>query len=330
MAKPLNGSRQAPLRRFVRASEALRRCNFRQHRIDVCVYSWVSADSPDRVGSLVLLHVDDFLTIGSPRGEEQFRRALSSFQTGPLECISETLAFTFLWINLVAGSFPEVGINPDPLIDRLGEAQLGPLAYQCRIICSRSDILRVFRRASGSFICLMQTQYYGCYLVTRLAASLTRKRPTPSDIEEVAALINKFVRTFKSTRLTIRYRRLFPCVAGLEELRRIKLLIFSDCGFSATHDNKYAESFITVSAIPLARDGFIQLKGLILDFPTHKIVRTSRSTLCEEAVALANALDNSIRLQSILLEMVFTPGAALTSELFGWDPVIFAVWSFVF
>ena len=155
--------------------------------------------------------------------------------------------------------------------------------YKGRIICSRPAILKVFRRDSGSFIWLMQTQYYGSYLATRLTASLAHKCPTPSDIEEVVSLTNKLVRPFKSTRLTIWYRRLFPFAAGLVELRQIKLFSFSDCGFSTIKDNKSVESFITIAYIPLSLDGFIQLKWMILDSPTHKIARTARSTLCAEA-----------------------------------------------
>ena len=94
-------------------------------------------------------------------------------------------------------------------------------------------------------------------------------------------------------------------------MRRTKLFSFSDCGFIALNENKSAESFICVAAIPLDRDGSIQLKGMILDFATHKIAPAARSTLRAEAVALANALGNSIWLRPMLLEMVFRRVPAL-------------------
>ena len=142
-------------------------------------------------------------------------------------------------------------------------------------------------------------------MVTRLATSLARLSPDAAGIRETATLSNKLVRPFKSNRLTIWYRRLFPIPDGLPELRQIKLFSFSDCGFITLGGNKSAESFIAVAAIPLARDGKIQLGGMILDFPTRKIARTVRSTLCAESIAMDNALGNSIWLQKILIEIVF-------------------------
>ena len=230
MEKPLYGSRQAPLRRFVKASEALRRLDFRQRRIDVFVFSWSAVDSPDRVGAVVLLHVDDCLIIGPPRGAEQFRLAVSSFKTGPLECLSKTSALTFLGVNLAAGTFPEVGINQDSPIDRLEAVSLGSLVYQCRIIRPRLSVLKVFRRALRSSIWPTKTKYYASFTVTRLATSSTQLRSTSLGIQETASSINKAARTFKSNRLAIWYRSLslFPRSASIVEFRQVKLFIISD------------------------------------------------------------------------------------------------------
>ena len=97
----------------------------------------------------------------------------------------------FSELSVRQGPPHDVGINQDEFIDRLAEASARSLVRQGRIIRHRPAILKVFRRALGWPIWLMQAQYYGSYLVTRAEKSLTHKRPSPCDIDEVAPLINK-------------------------------------------------------------------------------------------------------------------------------------------
>ena len=193
-----------------------------------------------------------------------------------------------------------MGISHDSPIGRLvGGVSLYSTILRDRISSPRLVFLKVFRRSVGSFISPMQTHYYASCMVTRLSTSLTHNSPTTDGIRAIVSLISKLVRLFQPTRITLWYLQLPPRPEGLPDLLRIKIFSFSYCGFSALRDNKSAESSITIAAMPLARDGAIQMKGMISDVATHKIFRKARSALCDEAVALPNALGNSLRTQYI-------------------------------
>ena len=58
-----------------------------------------------------------------------------------------------------------------------------------------------------------------------------------------------------------------------------------------------------ILARPVSRDGEIVMRGHMLGGSARKISRTARSTLAGEAIALANAIDSSLWLQAMMIEI---------------------------
>ena len=74
-----------------------------------------------------------------------------------------------------------------------------------------------------------------------------------------------------------------------------------------------------ILARPISRDGEINLKGHLLEASARKISRTARRTLAGESIALANAIDCSLWVQAMLVELFL--GIAPSMHLNSSDPL---------
>ena len=78
-------------------------------------------------------------------------------------------------------------------------------------------------------------------------------------------------------------------------------------------NSKSVEAVFCDLSRPMARDGSIRLRGHLLDGYARKISRTARSTIAGEVIALANAVDLSLRLRSMMIENLFRIRSSVSS-----------------
>ena len=86
LLRPLYGSRDAPVRRFLKLSHVLASSGIRQLQSDVCFFTW---HNRGRFEGLLLAHVEDLLFTGCPISQQKVSAVLKTLRTGELETPTE-------------------------------------------------------------------------------------------------------------------------------------------------------------------------------------------------------------------------------------------------
>ena len=120
MNKPLYGSRTAPLRWWLKISQHMRQWCLRQHRLDICMYTWREYGSMQGIPSdlIIVLRVDDFLVGHSARGLHHFTLMLKTLRTGELCALRKDNPMTYLGINIPLDSNQSIVLSQHEFISR--------------------------------------------------------------------------------------------------------------------------------------------------------------------------------------------------------------------
>ena len=172
-----------------------------------------------------------------------------------------------------------------------------------RLILTTDQIKTRFRRILGSLVWLTQTQHQVAFSITKFATDAPYSCSSVAEVKLMVVAANKILQPLKSHPLVIFYHPLFKGVPTNEELQSLKLMSFSDCGFASPRFDKSIESVFLILSCPLARDGEILLQGHLLEGSSRKIPMSARITIAGESIALANAVDSSLWIQSVLMEL---------------------------
>ena len=84
--KPLYGTRDAPLRWFMKLRKSLLSKGLRQMKSDICMYSMIESD--ELIGALII-HVDDILYVGNSRFINLVESAIKQFRVGETEILTQ-------------------------------------------------------------------------------------------------------------------------------------------------------------------------------------------------------------------------------------------------
>ena len=307
MNKPLYGSRTAPLRWWLKISQHMRQWGLRQHRLDICMYTWRdnAAGQVIPIDLIIILHVDDFLVGRSETGLRYFTKMMDSFRTGEICTLTQTNPLVYLGINISLDSRKSIILPQHDFTQRLCMVDPNRFVSRGAIVMTKPKLMTAFRSILGNLIWALQTQFSVSFLITRIATSIAHCCNTAHEVLDMISLANKIIRTLKVRPTVLHYVALFDKPISYESIMELKLFSFSDCGFGTLHLHRSVESQLVILGRPIRRDGDITLVGHALDFASRKISRTTRSTLAGEAVALANAVDSGIFLQSVLIEIFF-------------------------
>ena len=168
MNNPLYGSQMAPLRWWMRIRERFRLMKFRQHRLDVCMFSYRSP-SGNSIEAIFITHVDDFLITDTSAGIEKFKETMDISQVGELLELSIATRLVYLGINFSLNTDGSIGVSQTDFIARMTELQLSDFGRDPQLSLSSDEVRTRFRRILGSLVWLLQTRHQIAFAVTKFA-----------------------------------------------------------------------------------------------------------------------------------------------------------------
>ena len=304
LLKPLYGGRDAPMRWFLTLSKRLRSVNFRQLKMDVCIFSRLSTDDSLLEG-LLIIHVDDIMITGTSKFIQDAVRIISTFKIGEVEELSVSHEITYLGLQLRMTKDGSVYLSQCAYINDLMQMDIKEYLSKDKIVAPQL-LKSTFRQGLGTMIWIHQTRPDVGFIITQLATTLVESCMDASKARRWMQQYNKLVRFTQSHNRAIAYIPLNHNLPPREKVRAFmkrRIITFTDAGFGSLSENHSVESSMTVLGELLSRDGTIECHGVLLDHRCAKIHRVCRSSLNAESHAAVTAADTAIWFQILLLEL---------------------------
>ena len=304
LIRPLYGSRDAPMRWFLKLSQILVAAGMRQLQSDVCFFTWHNHGNFE---GLLLAHVDDLLFTGSTQFHSLVLTALKSLRTGELETLTETTPITFTGLLIETNATGAVILSQSPYIDELPKMDVES-CISGATICNPTDLRSTFRQGIGALIWTHQTRPDIGFTITQLSTSSVSACKSPEGAREFCQRYNKVVKFMRNNQRKIHYTRLDKTLHGdaaVQQLMNYRIISFSDAGFASLAGSYSVEGNFLILGQVVSRDGVVHCHGGLIDHRCAKIHRVCRSSLSAETHAAITATDWALWFQVFLTE-IFT------------------------
>ena len=171
--RPLYGSRDAPMRWFIKLSESPTAACLRQLKADVCISTRLT--SAAELEGIAVVHVGDILFAGSDSFLTTFITVLKQFRTGEVETLSCVSPITFA--GLFIGECPKgtLLLPQHPYIMELPKMDVAQYVDQSRIV-KENELRSTFRQGLGALIWIRQTRPDVGFSIARMATDIPTAR----------------------------------------------------------------------------------------------------------------------------------------------------------
>ena len=303
--KPLYGTRDSPLRWFVKLSKVLIQSGLRQLKSDICMYSKI--DSLGRICGFLIAHVDDLLYTGATEFLSLIKRIVSQFRVGETQVLTENESLTFTGLDIQKGPSKSLVLSQETYAKDLPIMDITQYVTQ-KGLRNVSELKSTFRQGVGSLIWIHQTRPDVGFSIAKLATDLIQACEDAGKADKWCKAYNKAIRFIKRNGCKIHYwhapKTTDKCSWG-DLLGGYRIVSFTDAGFASLEGDCSIESNVAVFGEMLYRDGVIHFHGYLLDHRCAKIQRVCRSSLSAECHAAVTDGDYALRYQIILNE-IFT------------------------
>ena len=294
MIKPLYGLHDSPLRWFISLCTCLGKFGYRQRRMDICIFVYLSNEVPDTfvlayVGDLMVCYRDD-------AARDRFLSAIRTFNTGEPELLTRDSELIFPGLYIRREKDQTISLSQKTFVSKLREVQSEDIILGGALVKNKSKIRRFFKPAMGKLLWLLQTRFD---LSFQIIKSATEVAPAPKDIALSSALIKSINRSIRKAREEDHFFSFgeivgFVPLKNRTDMRGIRIFAFIDAGYATMRGDRSVEASIIICGREVSRDGTIRCMGSIIDTYTRCILRCARSTIAAERVSCANTIELSI------------------------------------
>ena len=300
--KPLCGTRDAPLRWFVRLRKAFIQVGLRQMKSDICMYSRVEAGE---FQGAMLIHVGDILYTGTREFITVVESAIKQFRIGGIGKLTQEKGSIFTGLEIQLNVTNRVALSRKQYVSELPTMDISQYMNRPQL-ANVKDLQSTARQGLGALIWVHQSRPDVGFLITKIATDLMTACADRQKAIRLAKLYNKTVRYLKMHASEIHYVPP-PGNHGKNDhvdLRKYRVSCFTDAGFGALHGDHSIESNVAIFGKVLFRDGSIQCHGFLIDHRCAKIQRVCLSPLSAECHAAVTAGDYALRYQIVLVELL--------------------------
>ena len=305
--RPLYGSRDAPLRWWLKLSSELQAQGYVQFYSDCCLFGRYAESSSMKDSShsshlifLVMLHVDDMLFCGSKTECDRFEKVLRIFDYSPPEMLSTDSALTFCGIEISYSSDHTVELSQDSFYSKITPIIKEDIVKENRFIGNRTSRIKRLKSFIGSRIWIFQTRYDIIFDSCRLATLVNQASDSVDKMLSFIKDANKLVQRIINDHVPLKF---FPLPKN--QFHLAQLIVFSDAAYASLRDASSIESCCMFFGFPVRRNGPIDCRANVVTFYSRRIARICRSSAQAESVALANAADFTLYAQCVLSEILF-------------------------
>ena len=153
--KPLYGTRDAPLRWFVKLPKVLIQSGLRQLKSDICMYS--KLDSSKRICGFLIVHVDDLLYTGTTEFLALVKKVVAQFRVGETQILTEEEPLTFTGLDIQKGPGNSLVLSQETYAKDLPIMDITQYVNQ-KGLKNVSELKSTFRKGIGSLIWIHQTR----------------------------------------------------------------------------------------------------------------------------------------------------------------------------
>ena len=303
LLRPLYGSRDAPMRWFLKLSQILRSAGLRQLQTDVCFFTYHHQQVLD---GILLAHVDDLLFTGSPAFHQRVLGALKGLRTGDLETLSESTPVIFTGLQVEINQQGTVILSQEHYIKELPLMNIESCISN-GVITNAGDLRSTFRQGVGALIWTHQTRPDIGFTITQISTSSVEACTNAEMARDICRRYNKIVKFMRNHPRKIHYTRHddLQGTAAIRSLMTWRIIAFSDAGFASLSQEYSVEGNFLILGRVISRDGVVHCHGGMIDHRCAKIHRVCRSSLSAETNAAITAADWSLWFQVFLIE-IFT------------------------
>ena len=303
LLRPLYGSRDAPMRWFLKLSQVLRAAGLRQLKTDVCFFSY---HKNHVLEGLLLAHVDDLLFTGSQSFHEIVISALKGLRTGELETLTTTTPMIFTGLQLEITREGTIMLSQEHYIKELPLMNIESCIVN-GVITNANDLRSTFRQGVGALIWTHQTRPDIGFTITQISTTSVEACKNAELARDICRRYNKIVKFMRNHPRKIHYTRYdrLAGTAAIQNLMTWRIIAFSDAGFASLSQNYSVEGNFLILGRVISRDGVVHCHGGMIDHRCAKIHRVCRSSLSAETNAAITAADWSLWFQVFLTE-IFT------------------------
>ena len=153
--KPLYGTRDAPLRWFVKLSKVLIQSGLRKLKSDICMYS--KLDSLGQICGFLIVHVDDLLYTGTTEFLALVKKVVAQFRVGETQILTEEEPLTFTGLDIQKGPGNSLVLSQETYAKDLPIMDITQYVNQ-KGLKNVSELKSTFRKGIGSLIWIHQTR----------------------------------------------------------------------------------------------------------------------------------------------------------------------------
>ena len=230
---PLYGSRDAPLRWYITISAVLRQYGFVPLKTDHCAFgrhvkvpscSHPLAIDGRRVSALILLHVDDIISVGSEEERRNFVRFVGTFNHGPIEELSVSNGLTYCGIDISVTVPRCLILSQKSYYQKIGLVTWDTiLASNGKLLPSPKHIT-ISKRFVGGCLWLFHTRFDVVFQVSQLASLVNKASSSVDALKNFTPLAKKVMSRIIDQHIEIKY---LPLVDDFS-LRPPQVIAFPD------------------------------------------------------------------------------------------------------